>query len=720
MIDSSEVKLHFLDYWRVIKMRAGLILLVFLLVMVSAGVATYFMERQYFAKVSIEVKPDTTKSAGIFENMGTRTYDPQFVATQFQILRKSAILYPVIEQLELEKVYAREGPVPSRQQTFLMLNGDLSTQEVRNTGLIEVGVYNRDPQMAATIANTIARVYRDERLAALSNATGISLAQFKDEVDKQRTVVEKALFEAQEIRERLGIVDPDTESFAMPFVGTGERGAMSAEQVVNEQRGKVTELRTQMARIEQLQPEQLMEALQMLNIPDQTVTQKLPLLHDAKTKEAELLGKGLGENHPAIKALRAMAGSYREILAAALDGIRRASASKLQVAEETLSNLETTVGEQKKRAITDRSESGPYTKAKTSYIHNKKILDAAELRYSTIRMDRGIDIEPVKIWQEAEPPMRPAKPPVKLYIALSALVGLITGIGLAFFIEYLDTSVKTLDDVERYLQVPVLAVIPKDAPVLLKQQGDSSHAESYRILRANIEFNKPNRDSNTITLISGGPGEGKSTTLNNLAFTCAKGGYNVLVVDADLRRPTQQRYFEVENTFGLTDYLTGKATLDEITRTTKIDNLSFIPSGELPDDAVGILNSQRMTDLIQKLKQQYDLVFFDSPPILGVSDGAVLASEVDVTVMVVQHRRFPRAMLQRVKQAVTQVGGTLVGVVLNNVDTRHDDGYSYYNAYSEYYAPREKQAAAAAAAGGRRPANAPEPRTVASPNHGDY
>lgn len=720
MIDSSEVKLHFLDYWRVIKVRAGLILLVFLLVMVSAGVATYFMERQYFAKVSIEVKPDTTKRVGIFEGMSSRTYDPQFVATQFQILRKTAILYPVIDQLELQKVYAREGPVPSRQQTFLMLNADLSLQEVRNTGLIEVGVYNHDPQMAATIANTIARVYRDERLSTLSKATNISLAQFKDEVDKQRAVVEKALFEAAETRERLEIVDPDPESFGSPLLGPTERGTLSAEQVVNEQRGKVTELRTQMARIEQLKPEELMEALRMLNIDDQTVVQKLPLLHDARTKEAELLSKGLGENHPAIKALRSMAETYRDILSGALDGIRRAYANRLQVAEETLKNLESTVAEQKKKAIADRTESSPYIKAKTSYIHNKKILEAAELRYSTIRMDGGIDIEPVTIWQEAEASMRPAKPPVKLYITLSALVGLITGVGLAFFIEYLDTSVKTLDDVERYLQVPVLAVIPKDAPVLLKQKSDTAHAESYRILRANIEFNKPNRDSNTFTLISGGPGEGKSTTLNNLAFTCAKGGYNVLVVDADLRRPTQQRFFEVENTFGLTDYLTGKATLDEITRTTKIDNLSFIPSGELPDDAVGILNSQRMTELIQKLKQQYDLVFFDSPPILGVSDGAVLASEVDVTIMVVQHRRFPRAMLQRVKQAVTQVGGTLIGVVLNNVDTRHDDGYSYYNAYSEYYAPREKQAAANAAAGGRRPAVAPEPRTASTPNHGDY
>ncbi len=303
-------------------------------------------------------------------------------------------------------------------------------------------------------------------------------------------------------------------------------------------------------------------------------------------------------------------------------------------------------------------------------------------------MKRQIDADTAKIWEKAERSDFPAKPNVPAYMALAAIVGIVIGVSLAFFIEYLDTSVKTLDDVERYLQVPVLAVIPKNVSVLMKNAGDSPDAEAYRILRAAVEFNKPYRDANTFTLISGGPGEGKSTTLNNLAFTCAKGGYNVLVVDADLRRATQHQFFDTDNSFGLTDYLLGRAEVDEIIKTTRIDNLSFIPAGILPGESVGILNSQRMTDLIAKLKSQYDLVFFDSPPILGVSDGSVLASEVDITIMVVQHRRFPRVMLQRVKQAVLNVGGRLIGVVLNNVDSKHDDGYSYYNNYNEYYGAR--------------------------------
>jgi capsular exopolysaccharide synthesis family protein len=165
----------------------------------------------------------------------------------------------------------------------------------------------------------------------------------------------------------------------------------------------------------------------------------------------------------------------------------------------------------------------------------------------------------------------------------------------------------------------------------------------------------------------------------------------VLVVDADLRRPSQHRFFEVDNELGLADYLQGKSTLEEILKPTKLGNLTFIPSGKLPQDDVGILNGARMTELIKLLKQQYDIIFFDSPPILGVSDASLLVSEVDNTMMVVQHRRFPRGMLQRVKQAVVHVGGNLIGVVLNNVDTRQDDSYSYYSSYNEYYAPRRER-----------------------------
>jgi capsular exopolysaccharide synthesis family protein len=297
----------------------------------------------------------------------------------------------------------------------------------------------------------------------------------------------------------------------------------------------------------------------------------------------------------------------------------------------------------------------------------------------------------VSVKQVAEPPSYPVRPRVGLNLMLGGLVGLVVGLGLAFFIEYLDTSVKTMEDVESLLGLPVLAIIPKNIHLLHKDQGDSPDAEAYRILRTNIEFNRKSPQANTISLVSGGPGEGKSTTIANLAFISAQGGYSTLVVDADLRRPVQHEIFDLDNSVGLTNYLTTEMALEDVIFPTTVENLSLLPSGILPSDAVGILNSQRMSDMIAELKQRYDIVFFDSPPMLGVSDASVLASEVDQTIIVVQHRRFPRAMLTRVKQAVLGVGGSILGVVLNNVDLKHDQNYYYYTNYYGYYTPREKE-----------------------------
>ena len=244
-----------------------------------------------------------------------------------------------------------------------------------------------------------------------------------------------------------------------------------------------------------------------------------------------------------------------------------------------------------------------------------------------------------------------------------------------------------MEDVENLLGVPVLAIIPQGVGVLHREPGDSPDAEAYRILRTNIEFNRKNPQANTISLVSGGPGEGKSTTMANLAYICAQGGYSTLIVDADLRRPVQHELFDIANKRGLTNYLTTDMQLEEVIVPTAVENLSVLPSGVLPSDAVGILNSQRMSDMIAELKLRYDIVFFDSPPMLGVSDASVIASEVDQTIIVVQHRRFPRAMLTRVKQAILGVGGTVLGVVLNNVDLKHDQNYYYYTHYYGYYKP---------------------------------
>jgi capsular exopolysaccharide synthesis family protein len=350
------------------------------------------------------------------------------------------------------------------------------------------------------------------------------------------------------------------------------------------------------------------------------------------------------------------------------------------------------VKDAKETDIQGFKRSRPYYEAKAELAKQQTVHDTLNLKIIQESIDTRIPVSPVTITDPAEPGMAPVKPNKPLNITIGIVIGLVAGLGLAFFIEYLDTSVKTLDDVERALQAPVLGVIPQNVGNLLDEGPESPHAEAYRVLRSNMLFSKKDGKFNTMCVISAGAGEGKSTTIFNLAVTFAQNGQRVIIVDSDLRRPSVHKHFKVANTIGLTNYLQRQNTLEEVIQTTNLPTLDFLPSGKLPSSSMGILNSVQMKALVHELKRRYDFVFLDSPPILGVSDASILASEVDMTLLVVQYRKYPQAMTLRAKQMVEKVGGNLIGVVLNNINMAHDSYYYYYSGfYSNYYAPAEEQ-----------------------------
>lgn len=689
MNDSSEVKLHFLDYWRIVRVRWAILVITFFLVMVTAGVTCFFLPRQFYSKVTMEVKSDDNSFQVFSSDSGFRTIrDPNLQSTQFQVIQSKEILYPVIDNLKLVETWSNQegASILPKEEVYGRLLRQISLNTVRNTDMIEVGVYSTDRVEAANIANMIAVVYQKVRREDQMQLRDSALAQLREEVVNQRKVVEATQAEMQKVRDRDKLYDPNPEAMETPESLT-KSIVTDEEKQFNDAKIRNAEMQVQLDQTAKLKPEEMMTALPQLNIQDPTISKILPQYQEASSEEARMLNGGLGENHPRLRALRAQKEVYVKQLSEAIAAVRNSLAIKLKVGEANLAALK-----EKMEMTTDRFNkatfrSQEYISIKQNYINSKRLLDDAERRLSTQSVQLKMSVIPAKIWEKAEPSIYPAKPRVWIYMVSAMVIGLFFGVLLAFFIEYLDTSVKTLDDIERYLKLPVLAVIPKGVSSLVKLQGDAPDAEAYRILRTNMEFNCKNPNAKTITLVSGGPGEGKSTTLNNLAVTCAKGGYNVLIVDADLRRPSQHTFFTIENDQGLSEVLTGILKLDDAIQKTSVPNLSFLPSGNLPDDAAGILNSQSMIDLIARAREGYDLIFFDSPPILGVSDASILASEVDIAIMVVQYRRFPRAMLQRVKGAVENVGGHLLGIVLNNVETRHDSAYQYYTQYYDYYTP---------------------------------
>ncbi|MEZ5328627.1 MAG: polysaccharide biosynthesis tyrosine autokinase [Verrucomicrobiales bacterium] len=521
-----------------------------------------------------------------------------------------------------------------------------------------------------------------------------------DTLNAQETLQEQKVEDARgrmiELMEKFNIVDlgggvpawagvgDTTETGSKQIVMASKMNSLQAEQ-------EISTIRTHIQTLSGLEGEQLIEGAVALNVLDSTIATFFPQRQKLKVELEALLQTGLGPNHPDIKAVESQLAEVNRILEGGVRSVKDSLKTRLEIAENSLKSLEAIEADKKEESMDERKQYTTYVEAKRAYETQNLILTDMRQALLKEKVDLSLPKTPIIIHEIAEPNEVPAKPRVPLQLALGAVVGIVFGIGLAFFLEYLDTSVKTLEDVERYLGVPVLAVIPKDVGVLHKQSGLSPDAEAYRILRTNIEFNRKSADANAITVVSGGAGEGKSTTLVNLAYICAQGGYNTLMIDGDLRRPKLHTFFDINNSVGLTNYLTTDLMLEDVILQTPIDNLYFMPSGILPADAAGILNSRRMSELIADVKNRFDLVLIDSPPILGVSDASVLASEVDLTMIVIQHRKLPRGMLIRVKQAIENVGGHLLGVVLNNVDVRSDSQYQYYTSYYTYYSPTQSE-----------------------------
>ncbi len=680
---ADSQQLHVFDYLRIVTIRWPIILVIFLLVVISTGAITFLLPKQYEATALIQVQQNADLE--IFQSRtGGASFDPRFASTQFEIIKSQQILEPVIAKLELAKRWQERYEIQSPELIRRKLNSMVTLREVRNTDLISISALSPSKEEAAELANTIAEEYQQARVREQQEWVSRSLLTLQDEVEKQRRKTEDLRQKAARIRVEFAINDLNPES-SEGEMQVNEQVLLNVERDVATQRLETAALRAKYRQLSQMSDSEIMRSVATLEIEDSTILQILPLYQESASEEASLLNQGLGESHPIVKSQRAKTAVYWEQLTSQIASLRTALAVNLAIEEESLQNLEEKLDESRQGQQDSKTKSASYYEAKNNYIQAKAVLEAAETRFWTESMQRSMPLNPAIIWSRAEIPEFPARPRVFLNMALGIFFGFIMGVGVAFFIEYLDTSVKTMEDIERYFDLPVLAVVPKGTGVLMDLPADAMDAEPYRILRTNIEFNRKNKDMKVLTLVSGGAGEGKSTTLVNLAYTFAQSGLKTLVVDADLRRPTQHKIFGISNAKGLTDFLSKAVPIDELVQDTKVENLQVVPSGKLPPGAIAMLNSRRMTDLIEELRAKFDMVLVDAPPILGVSDSSVIVRSVDMTALVIQHRRFPRAMLARVKHGVLNAGGNLLGAVLNNVDIRMDQYYQYQTNYYAYH-----------------------------------
>ncbi|MCU0771834.1 MAG: polysaccharide biosynthesis tyrosine autokinase [Verrucomicrobia bacterium] len=694
---TQESRLHFLDYWRIIRIRKTVILAVFLLVVITATLVTFILPEAFASTARIKIEREGSDIQELGGVPTLSSYDPYFIQTEFEVIQSEVILDRVIESKNLNTEWGKRyagGEMLKTRETRRILQGQINLQPVRNTSLIEIQVYSEKPEEAADLANAIAQAYRDWRLEQSRELALGGIRELEKQYEEMVQRVNEAQAEVDRLREELKVVDP----FAMGTVS----GSSVDVQVVQQIQGQIIQLeadyvnrKTQLDNLRKLAPAELRDAIQTVAGSDPELS---TLISDWNLAEQRLIAlqKDYTPENPTYRNAKSMADDLQRRIEARIAGImigldNLVSSTKASI-DSLRSQLEQTKQEEGQRTTTSR----PYYRAKQNLETIIVLRDVLERKIYQEKIDVSLPkTAMVQIVDWAEPSLRAVKPNKILNIALGVVVGLVVGVGLAFFIEYLDTSVKTIDDVERSLQAPVLGIIPQDVGIMLAEGPGSPNAEAYRVLRTNLLFSRKDDRLNTICVVSAGAGEGKSTTLLNLATIFAQAGDRVLVIDSDLRRPTLHRILGVSNSTGLTSYLLKQNALEEVIQTTKLPTLDFMPSGKLPSSSMGILSSSQMKALIGEVKQRYDYVFFDSPPIMGVSDASILASEVDLAMQVIQYRRYPQPMNIRAKQMIEKVGGNLVGIVLNSINVSQAAGYygEYYQSY--YHQPEEEEAPSA-------------------------
>lgn len=296
----------------------------------------------------------------------------------------------------------------------------------------------------------------------------------------------------------------------------------------------------------------------------------------------------------------------------------------------------------------------------------------------------------ISVVEPATVPTAPIGPKTRTNVLLAAVVGIMLGVGFAFLIEYLDDTIKSPDDIVQALGLSPLGAISRidgksyEDKLVAAIHPRSQISEAYRILRTNIQFSAVDRPLGTLLVSSPNPIEGKSITLANLGVVMAQAGLSAILVDSDLRRPVLHKVFDLPNKEGLTTALIGELDLDGRLQATQVENLRVLTSGPLPPNPSELLGSQKMKVLIESLKGKADVVLFDSPPALVVTDAAVLAGQVDGVLLVIEAGNTRREMVQRAKEDLLKVGANVLGTVLNRLSPR---GAGYY--YSYYYYSRD-------------------------------
>ena len=762
--NAPEGEVHLRDYWRTIRKRLWLILGIALIVSSITAIRQARLPDIYTTRSRVQVdaenySPALGASKGATYYIDNSYVDPEYFNTQVQILTSPTLLRRVAKNLDLEhnrSFLESGGPQRSTWQSLLRLvrlnrqqdpvaptnqvpvttedlqqplksttgviddvgdvarmapyvaalNNILEAEQVKRTRLIDIRATHTDPKVAAKVANavadafglwnlevrtktnTIAGTYLQKRIAELQSQIRngeeqlVNYAQSHQIVSldpNQNTVVERLAG----LNKQLLDAENERNLAEAAYKASLTPGAAEANAEVSDK--QIGELKSRLADLKQKKAQQLL-----------TDTEESPEVKDF-TEQIAILERELQDARTNAKSVVTtnLETNYRKALA-------REKA------------LRESFNEQRAETVTQNQAAINYNILKQEIETNKGLLEGLMQRAKENDVSMAGTPNNIHVVDYATEPTSPIGPRRLQSVLIALLLSLAFGVALALFLEYLDDTLKSPEDVERGLRLPALAAIPvaglsasqrllpfaretrgngngNGPELLINADGQSVQGEAYRHLRTSVLLSTAGRAPRTLLVTSSLPSEGKTTTVVNMATVLAQTNVKVLVIDADMRRPRLHHVFGMENREGLSSMLSTDITsaqLLSLTQPYKNSNIHLLSSGPLPPNPAELLGSQQMRDLLEEASQHFKYIVIDSPPIASFTDGVLISAIVDGVLLVVQGGKTSRQVVKRTRQMLQEIGAKVIGVVLNKVDLRSQEYYYYHQDQKNYYTER--------------------------------
>ena len=712
----TEERLSLMDVWRVLMKRSFIILTVTAAFLALAALYAFRTKPVYESVSRIEIKPNTTPNVGLqslIEEEGRGGESGSALQTEILVLQSNSVMLQTAESLDLvstlraaeHKEGSGSGTAPSAEMTpaerlavIGMIRGGLRVAIVPSTQMVDIRYRGNDPKLATEVVNKLVDTYIDEDLRSKFDRTMHVSIWLQKQLEGLRQAAGDAQRQLADYQKQHNIVGTDeTSNLTMQNLAqiSGDLESAEADRIMKEAR---------MREFESQDPD--LVALMGDNPELAALRSQLSTL---QTQRAELASK-FGEHHPRMQELKAQIDKVEASINSEVALARRQIHDEYGGAHRLEEMLQKRLEAQKEDAYRLNEDEAQYAILRHEAELNRDLYDALQMRLKEASVTAGLSATNITVVDRASVPVVPVAPRKSLSLMLGLLGGLLCGTVIAFMVESVDDTLQTSEEVESVSMLASLATIPHisteggkrkrkgpDEPVpmgshmqqLVALYSPKSHAaEAYRGLRSSLLLSSIDRPPRIVVVTSAFPGEGKTTTTVNTAIAFAQRGERVLLVDADLRRGSLDRVFNLDDkSFGLSSVLTQPAAQRELASPIPdLPMLKVLPTGPRPPNPAEMLSSNRMEEQLRQWALEYDRVVIDTAPVLAVSDTQAIAALADTVILVARAGMTRKRALVRARDLLWRINAPIAGVVVNDVDMRLENFYTYrYGMYGYNY-----------------------------------